>query len=151
MKKFFFILFSIYFIITTNTLGKENEYFLSLKNNKVNVRQGPDKKYPVKFIYKKKFLPIKIIDKHYNFRKFIDLYNNSGWIHISQLSKKKTAINIKKNSIMFKKPKIYSKPIATIESGKLVLIKKCLKLWCKISANQFIGWIKKEQLWGKVN
>ena len=49
-----------------------------------------------------------------------------------QLSKKKSAINIKNNSILYKKPTIYSKPIAKLEIGRLVLIKKCKKDWCKI-------------------
>ena len=54
-----------------------------------------------------------------------DFENNSGWIHISQLSKKKSAINIVNDSILYKKSTIYSKPIAKLEIGRLVLIKKC--------------------------
>ena len=57
------------------------EIFLSLKKNKVNVRYGPSFESPVKFIYKKINLPIKLIDKKENWRRIIDLKNNSGWIH----------------------------------------------------------------------
>ena len=69
--------------------SEENNYYLILKNNKVNVRYGPGFDYPIKFIYKKKNLPIKIIDKKENFRRIIDFKNNSGWIHVSQLKKVK--------------------------------------------------------------
>ena len=64
--------------------------------------------------------------------------------------KKKAAINIKNNSILFKKPTIYSKPIAKLESGRLVLIKKCKEKWCKITTGSFKGWIFKSSLWGKI-
>ena len=67
----------------------QSEYYLTLRSDTVNLRQGPSFEHAIKFIYKKKFLPVLVIDKSYNFRKVIDHENNSGWIHISQLSKKK--------------------------------------------------------------
>ena len=56
-----------------------------LKNDKVNVRYGPSFEYPIKFVYLKKYLPVKIIDKKENFRRIIDHKHNSGWIYTSQL------------------------------------------------------------------
>ena len=131
--------------------ANESKNFWSLKNNEVHLRQGPSFKYPIKLIYKKKYLPVLILDKSETWRKIKDFNNNSGWIHVSQLSKKKTALNFKNNSILYKNPTIYSKPIAKLESGRLVLIKKCNQKWCKISSGEFIGWINKSFLWGKVN
>ena len=80
------IIFFISIFFCTTAFSNEN-YYLMLKNSKVNVRMGPGLDYPVKFIYKKKYLPVKIIDKKENFRKVIDHKKNSGWIHISQLKK----------------------------------------------------------------
>ena len=131
--------------------ANESKNFWSLKNNEVNLRQGPSFKYPIKLIYKKKYLPVLILDTSETWRKIKDFNNNYGWIHVSQLSKKKTALNFKNNSILYKNPTIYSKPIAKLESGRLVLIKKCNQKWCKISSGEFIGWINKSFLWGKVN
>ena len=68
--------------------ASESKKFLSLKNNEVNLRQGPSFKYPIKLIYKKKYLPVLILDKSETWRKIKDFNNNSGWIHVSQLSKK---------------------------------------------------------------
>ena len=79
-------------------------------------------------IYEKKILPILVIDESDNFRKIIDHENNSGWIHTSKLSKKKAAINIVNDSIIFKNPTLYSKPIAVLEKGRLCLIKKNVKI-----------------------
>ena len=149
--KFKYIFFIIFIIFSSKLFAGNIENFLSLKNSEVNLRQGPSFNYPIKLVYKKKFLPVIIIDKSETWRKIKDFNNNYGWIHISQLSKKKTALNFKNNSILYKNPTIYSKPIAKLESGRLVLIKKCNQKWCKISSGEFIGWINKSFLWGKVD
>ena len=149
--KFKYIFFIIFIIFSSKLFAGNIENFLSLKNSEVNLRQGPSFNYPIKLVYKKKFLPVIIIDKSETWRKIKDFNNNYGWIHVSQLSKKKTALNFKNNSILYKNPTIYSKPIAKLESGRLVLIKKCNQKWCKISSGKFIGWINKSFLWGKVD
>ena len=144
------ILFSSLFFFSTS-FGNENKKFLSLKNNEVNVRVGPSKQYPIKFTYNKKYLPIEVLGKSSTWRKVKDLENNSGWIHISQLSKKKTAINTNNNSLLYKKPTIYSKKIAKLEVGRLIIIKKCKKKWCRIITGNYSGWIFKKSLWGQTN
>ena len=152
--KHFFIILSIFFLILLfpkKNFANENINFLSLKNNEVNLRQGPSFEYPIKLIYKKKYLPVIIIDKSETWRKIKDFENNSGWIHISQLSKKKTAINIKNNSVLYKKSTTFSKPIAKLENGRLVLIKKCKIEWCKIVSGIYEGWVFKNNLWGRIN
>jgi len=79
----------IFMTLPYEILYSKNEYFLTLRNEKVNLRQGPSFDYPIKILYKKKFLPVLVQEKSDNFRKIRDHENNSGWIHISQLSKKK--------------------------------------------------------------
>ena len=124
-----------------------NETFLSLKKNKVNVRYGPGFEYPIKYIYKKINLPIKQIDKKENFRRIIDLKNNSGWIHVSQL-KKVNSIIPKEDKILFNKPSNFSRPLAKIEKGRVLLLQNCNKNWCKVKTGSFKGWIKIENTWG---
>ena len=95
-------------------------------------------------------MPLEVLDKSETWRKIKDFENNSGWIHISQLSKKKSAINTKNNSVLYKKSTIYSKPIAKLDIGRLVLIEKCKVKWCKITTGGFKGWVFKSSLWGKI-
>ena len=139
--------FFLYFFTTINLYSAE-EYFLTLRNEKVNLRQGPSFEYPIKLFYKKKFLPVLVQEKFENFRKIRDHENNSGWIHISQLSKKKAAIVIEDELIMFSNPTVYSNPIALLKKGRLVKVKKCNDKWCKAISGDFKGWLKKEGLWG---
>ena len=145
-KKNLIIFFSLFFF----SIATAEDIFLSLKKNKVNVRYGPSFEFPIKYVYKKIDFPIKQIDKKENFRRIIDIKNNSGWIHISQLKKVNSVITLK-NKIMFKKPTVFSKPIAKIEKGRLLIIQNCDKEWCKAKTNDFKGWINKENLWGAIN
>ena len=126
------------------------EIFLSLKKNKVNVRYGPSFESPIKYIYKKINLPIKQIDKKENFRRIIDHKKNSGWIHISQLKKINSVIPLK-DKILFKKPSNFSKPLAKIKMGRVLIVQKCENNWCKIKTEKFKGWIERSNIWGLAN
>ena len=125
------------------------EKFLSLKKNTTNVRYGPGKTHAVKYIYRKINLPIKQIDKKDNWRRIVDLKNNSGWIHDSQL-KLSNSIIILNDKILFTKPSIFSKPKARLEKGRLLVIKKCEEKWCNIITDNYSGWIKAENIWGSI-
>ena len=144
LKKISLIFLSLFFFSTVES----NEIFLSLKKNKVNVRYGPSFDSPIKYIYKKINLPIKQIDKKDNFRRIIDNKNNSGWIHISQLKKVNSLIGLE-DKILFKKPTYFSKPLAKIKKGRVLLVQKCERNWCEIKTNSFSGWIEIENVWGK--
>ena len=147
MKKFYFFIL-ILFILPFHVFS--DEIFLSLKKNKVNVRYGPSFESPVKFVYKKINLPIKQIDKKENWRRIIDLKNNSGWIHRSQLKPINSVISLKEK-ILFKKPSNFSKPLAKIQNGRILILQKCIDGWCKIRSDKFKGWIKTDNIWGLIN
>ena len=144
MKKLYFLILFLFFF-PFNVFADDT--FLSLKKDKVNVRYGPGFDYPVKYVYKKKNLPVKVIDKKENFRKIIDFKKNGGWIHSSQLKKGKSFILLK-DQILFKNPTKYSKPILKINKGRLLIVKKCKKKWCKVKTENFLGWIETNEIWG---
>ena len=146
MLKIIIIISSILFF--QNVSFSQDEYFRTLRFDEVNLRQGPSKEYPIKIFYKKKFLPVLIQDKSDNYRKIRDHENNTGWIHVSQLSKKKAAIVIDEKIMMFTNPTIYSKPIVILKKGRLAKIIKCKELWCKAKTDNYKGWLKKDSLWG---
>ena len=148
MIKKIFILFLFLPIIGSQLLNAE-EKFLSLKKNKTNVRYGPGLDYPIKYIYRKVNLPVKQIDKKENWRRVIFLDNNSGWIHWSQLKPSNSVITTKEK-ILFKNPSNFSEPIAKLEKGRLLVIKKCENKWCNIITNKYKGWVKTKNMWGTV-
>ena len=145
------LIFFLYFIlIIPNSYSEEKKTFLMLKNNKVNVRYGPSFDYPIKYIYKKINLPVQIIDKKENFRRIIDHKKNSGWIHRSLLKTSKSVITTS-TKILFKKPTKFSKPLAKLDKGRLLIVKKCERNWCNIMTEKYSGWIDKANIWGEIN
>ena len=148
MIKKFLILLTFILIYPVNVFSED--IFLSLKKNKVNVRYGPGFNFQFKYVYNKINLPIKQIDQKENFRRIIDLKNNSGWIHVSQLKKSNSIISLD-DKILFTKPTVFSKPLAKIKKGRLLVIKKCSNNWCKITTNEFNGWIEAKNIWGSIN
>ena len=138
-----FLCLSLLFIQFINA----EEKFLSLKKNKTNVRYGPGIDYPIKYIYRKVNLPVKQIDKKENWRRVVFLDNNSGWIHWSQLKLSNSIIAIEEQ-ILFKKPSKLSEPLARLEKGRLLVIKKCEDEWCNIITDDYTGWIKVKNIWG---
>ena len=147
MKKFY-ILILIFLLVPFNVATEE--IFLSLKKNKVNVRYSPSFDSPIKYIYKKINLPIKQIDKKENWRRIIDFKNNSGWIHWSQLKKVNSIIPLE-DKILFRKPSNFSKPLAKIKKGRVLVLQKCNGIWCKVKSEKFKGWIKTNNVWGSIN
>jgi SH3-like domain-containing protein len=144
-KEILIIFFSLFFF--SNTFAED--VFLSLKKNKVNVRYGPSFESPIKFIYKKINLPIKQIDKKENWRRIVDLKNNGGWIHSSQLKPINSIIPIN-DKILFNKPSKFSKPLAKVQKGRVLLLEKCEAQWCKVKTDKFKGWINEDNIWGLI-
>ena len=146
MIRIIVLVFILMFTLINFLFADEN--FATLRNNNTNLRQGPSFDYPVKIFYKKKYLPVLIQDTSDNFKKIRDHENNTGWIHTSQLSKRKAAITNNDQIPMFKKSTVFSTPVAVLEKGRLCLILKCNDEWCKIKTGKYSGWLKKETLWG---
>ena len=146
LKKLLVVIIYLFYF----SLAAAEDVFLSLKKSKVNVRYGPSFNFPIKYVYEKKNLPIKQIDKKENFRRIIDHKKNSGWIHVSQLKKINSVIAMKEK-IIFKKSTIFSEPIVKVKKGRLLIIKRCEKNWCKVNSGKYQGWINTRYLWGKIN
>ena len=146
LHKIILLLISSFFYLSSCLA---NEVFISLKKDKVNVRYGPSLESPIKYVYKKINLPIKQIDKNENFRRIIDIKNNSGWIHVSQLKQINSIIPLK-DKILFQEPSNFSKPLARIKKGRILIVKKCDENWCLIKTSKFKGWIKNTHVWGKI-
>ena len=147
MKKFFYLILICFFF---PVIVFSEEKFFSLKKDRVNVRYGPSFESPIKYVYKRINLPIKQIDKKENWRRIIDFKNNSGWIHWSQLKKINSIIPLE-DKILFKKPSNFSKPLAMIKKGRILILQKCDGSWCKVKSENFKGWIINKNIWGNTN
>jgi SH3-like domain-containing protein len=158
MSKFLLLLITL--LISQAALAdKFIPHFSSIKSSEVNVRKGPNARYTIDWVYKKKGEPVEVIAQFEHWNRIRDVTGDEGWVKSVMLSKKRTGIIIiptnkkeKKNIKLFanlhKKPDLNSGIFAKIEASKRVVIEQCNKQWCKIKADNSSGWIEKQYLWG---
>jgi SH3-like domain-containing protein len=135
--------------------------FVSLKTSEVNIRSGPSSHYPVKLTYKCINYPLQVIAEFDNWRLLKDIDGSQGWIHSSLISGNRYAVVIRNaisqpltykvpmnEAVILRMPKENAHPVARIEIGAIVKLKKCDLMWCMIKADKYQGWILKNSLWG---
>ena len=133
--------------------GLQLPRFVSLADKKTNVRSGPGKKYPVKWVLNRKSLPVEVILEFDHWRKIKDHEGGEGWVFHSLLSGKRTAIIRGDNTVSAyansfdgntKKPHVsmYLEPMSVVE------IMSCKGGWCAVATSGLSGWIKRKSLWG---
>lgn len=153
IKKIKFIILSCYLVINSNLVNAQPTInlprFVSIKSNEVNIRTGPNIRYPIKWVYIKSDEPVEIIAEFEHWRKIIDIDKEEGWVHKTMLSGKRTAIiNSNKIQTVYSTANNETKKIFNIEPKARVTLDSCNQDWCQIGIQNLKGWIKKDYLWG---
>jgi SH3-like domain-containing protein len=123
--------------------------FVSLRGDQVFARTGPGTRYPIKWVYQRKNLPVEIVQEFDTWRKIRDIDGEEGWVHQSLLSGKRFG-SLKDGQAMpmLKSNNDDSRPVALVESGVILSLNECVVEWCSVSQSGFNGWISANSLWG---
>ena len=126
--------------------------FVSLKNDKVNVRKGPSSEHALAFSYQQKGLPVEITAEFEGWRRIRDAEGSEGWILHNMLSGKRTALVApgRKGSYMnlMNGPSVESGAEARLASGVVAEIKSCDGNWCRVIASGYDGYVDQNMVWG---
>ncbi len=127
--------------------------FVSLAKDEVNVRAGPGKQYPVKWVVMRKGLPVEVILEFEHWRKVKDHEGQEGWVYHTLLSGKRTALIIGDENIPAYEQSTYDNTKKTriniyLEPLSKVSVEKCDRFSCKVSAVGYSGWVERKSLWG---
>lgn len=123
--------------------------YVSLRSEKTYVRTGPALRYPIKWVYKQKGLPVEIIQEFDAWRKVRDYEGDTGWIHQSLLTGKRTVLVNNAEPIAVREGfNEDAKMVARFEPLVIAHLEKCTEGWCEISAEGYEGWSKRKYLWG---
>ena len=130
--------------------------YVSLKSDRVNLREGPAKDHRTTWIFQRAGLPVEITAEFETWRKVRDAEGSEGWVLHSLLSGRRTALvtpwkkNNKDNvtSPLYAKPSDTAQTTALLQPGVLANIRSCDKLWCRVNGEGFDGYIKQTELWG---
>jgi SH3-like domain-containing protein len=142
----------IFFSTVANSTQQIQEvnYFASLRSNETNVRSGPGSNYPIKFSFKIKNLPVKVISEYDNWCEIEDYEGSRGWVAQNLITKKRHLLTYSKKNIiqMFAKNNIQSRKIYNVENLVIGEFIKCIKDWCAVKINDKKGWIASEDIFG---
>ena len=126
--------------------------FVSLKADKVQIRNGPNKNQDVKWVYQRAGLPVEVTAEFENWRRIRDADGTDGWVYHSLLSGRRTGMVTAKSKDDFiplhEKPDDKSAVAAQLQPGVLGSVKRCGSNWCRFQGPSFDGWIAQERLWG---
>lgn len=122
--------------------------FVSLRFETINVRAGPGRQYPIRWVYKRKGLPVEITREVYNWRLVRDVRGDRGWIHVSNLTSRRSALVRRKRQALRTKPARNAKAVAILSANVVVQLRTCGKDWCSVRINRFRGWLPRTALWG---
>ena len=126
--------------------------YVSLKTDRVNLREGPSKDHATKWVFQRAGLPVEITAEFETWRKVRDSEGTEGWVLHSLISGRRTALVApgKKDDTfkLFAKPSIGAELAATLQSGVIGNIKTCNGAWCLIDGEGFKGYIQQVSLWG---
>jgi len=129
------------------TAEEASQTFVSLKANKVHMRVGPGKRYPIVWVYKRRGLPLEVLEKYDNWRKVRDPQGEEGWIHHSLLSTQQTVYTTATAGIFRSANNLKSEPLAIVQQGVIAKLEGCEGEFCKLKFTQITGWSKRKLLW----
>lgn len=131
-----------------NPSGLPIPRYVSLKSGEVNVRVGPGKRYPIRYVYKRAALPVQIVEEFAHWRKIKDYEGAGGWVHKGMLSGNRTAMVLDKPQNLYANPRASDAPIMRAEPTVIGKVKTCLPDWCELEIRKHEGWIRKADIWG---
>ena len=126
--------------------------FVSLKSDRVNLREGPSKDNRTTWVFERAGLPVEITAEFDTWRKVRDSEGTEGWVLHSLLSGRRTALVApwKKDQIfaLFSRPSATSAPAARLQPGVIANVRTCDRTWCHVFGDGFDGYIEQTNLWG---
>ncbi len=140
----FLLLLSVNFVFAV-----EQGYFVSLKSNNVNAREGPGKEHPIIFRFIQKHQPLKVIREFEGWLLIEDIEKDRGWIYSNLVSNQKyVTVTGKEVLNLYNSCSLQSRIIAKVSPKVICKLIGCQEKLCNIKCNSYKGWLDKEYLWG---
>lgn len=122
--------------------------FVTLGKKEVNVRAGPGRKYPIKWVYERKGLPVEVILEYGNWRQIRDFEGQEGWVYHTLLSGRRNALISSDQAVPLYKNPEKSVAEAFFSPSVMVRVNRCNDSYCNVKTKDYSGWIERKLLWG---
>lgn len=123
--------------------------FVSLHADKVNLRTGPGRRYPIEWVLTKKDMPVEVIAQFEHWRRIRDWEGTEGWVQEHMVALKRYVIVGKgPDRALHREPEPGSAVVARAEPGVVARLLECRAEWCRIEAGSISGWLQRTDIWG---
>ncbi len=122
--------------------------FVSLKSGEVNLRTGPGTRYPIDWIYRRRGLPVEVVDEFDDWRRVRDHDGTMGWVHRFMLASHRTVLVTGETRVLRRRPAPDAPGLAYLEPGVVADLEDCEPAWCQIEAEGFEGWLRRSEIFG---
>lgn len=131
--------------------------FVSLKSDRINLRNGPGTEYPTSWVFRRAGLPVELLEEVEAWRQVRDADGATGWVLQSMLSGRRTALvlpwEVKAVQPPLRVPlrsggRESASLVAQVEAGVIVNVRSCDGRWCLLGIADVNGYIEQKKLWG---
>lgn len=122
--------------------------FVSLAEEEVNARTGPGREYPIKWIYTRRDLPVRIVEEFDVWRKVQDQEGDEGWMHAQLLTSKRNVVIVGTIRELHRSASPSSRVVLRAEPGVIAGLLDCTRDWCLVEVAGERGWIERGGIWG---
>lgn len=120
----------------------------SLASTRANLRTGPGRQFPVRWVFTRQGLPLRIVDEADVWRKVEDPDGDVGWLHASLLSSRRTVMVVGGIREMRRTPSSAARVVARLAPGVIGRLLSCEAVWCLVEVADLRGWLRRDELWG---
>ena len=137
------------FATAADAQEKKPPYWASIASGEAMMRTGPGRNYPGTWLYKRRDLPIRVIQVYPNWRKIQDPDGDQGWMLVTLLSDRRTGIVKPGEPRAIRTKAEANAPVRyRAEHSVVGRLEKCNGTWCRIQIGKRKGWIAEADLWG---
>ena len=127
---------------------KKTPYWAAIAKDEARMRVGPSMDYPANWVYRRRNLPVKVIETYPNWRKIEDPDGTQGWMHVRLLKDDRTAIVVGGIAAMRKGAYDEAALVYRAEPGVVGRVSGCSRGWCAFDVSGQRGFVKTKSLWG---
>jgi SH3-like domain-containing protein len=122
--------------------------FVTLRADEVNLRTGPGTRYPIDWVYRRRGLPVEIVDEFDTWRRIRDWQGTEGWVHQSMVQGQRGLLVTGKRQTLRRRPEPEAPAVALLDAGVVGVLERCQAAWCEVTAGGFSGWLPREAFYG---
>jgi len=128
--------------------------YVSLKSDRVNLREGPSKEHRTSWVFQRAGLPVEITAEFETWRRVRDADGTEGWVLHSLLSGRRTVVvspwskNKGETFSLRETAAEGAAVVATLEPGVIANVQACQNAWCRVTVSKISGFIRQDRLWG---